>query len=95
VGSPILLESALSFLGLGTTEPNTSWGLMLTGGSRTYLIPAPWMAIFPGLAISPLGAWLEPSGRRPARHLGPAAPRDETLTSEERAGRSRWLIEKG
>ena len=52
VGSAILLESALSFLGLGATEPNPSWGLMLTGGSRTYLIRAPWMAIFPGTAIS-------------------------------------------
>ena len=46
----ILLESYLSFLGLGIQPPNPSWGSMLQEG-RTFLETAPWMSIFPGLAI--------------------------------------------
>lgn len=46
----ILLESALSFLGLGTPLPAPSWGSMLSIG-RGYLYMAPWYGIFPGLAI--------------------------------------------
>jgi ABC-type dipeptide/oligopeptide/nickel transport system permease subunit len=46
----ILLESYLSFLGLGTQPPYPSWGTMLQEG-RTFLESAPWMSIFPGLAI--------------------------------------------
>jgi peptide/nickel transport system permease protein len=46
----ILLESYLSFLGLGTQPPYPSWGTMLQEG-RTFLETAPWMSIFPGLAI--------------------------------------------
>lgn len=52
LGTAIIMEASLSFLGLGPSEPTPSWGLMLTGGARMYLIRAPWMAIFPGLAIS-------------------------------------------
>ncbi len=47
----ILLESGLSFLGLGTRPPTPAWGSMLATGRR-YLQDAPWMAIFPGLAIT-------------------------------------------
>jgi len=47
----ILLESGLSFLGLGTRPPTPAWGAMLAMGRR-YLQDAPWMAIFPGLAIT-------------------------------------------
>lgn len=46
----ILTEAALSFLGLGSIPPNPSWGSMLSE-SRTLMEIAPWLAIFPGLAI--------------------------------------------
>ncbi|HWT80915.1 MAG TPA: ABC transporter permease, partial [Candidatus Methylomirabilis sp.] len=46
----ILVEAALSFLGLGTQPPTPSWGIMLSSG-RGYLEQAPWLGIFPGLAI--------------------------------------------
>ncbi len=48
----ILLEASLSFLGLGVTEPTPAWGLMLSGSSAEFYREAPWMIIFPGLAIS-------------------------------------------
>ena len=46
----ILIEASLSYLGLGTQPPAPSWGTMLNEG-RTYLETAPWMSVFPGLAI--------------------------------------------
>ena len=52
LGSAILVESALSFLGYGVPPPPPSWGSMLSGSARTYLETAPWMAVWPGLAIS-------------------------------------------
>ncbi len=52
VGQAILLEASLSFLGLGVQEPTAAWGLMLRGGASEFAETAPWMAIFPGLAIS-------------------------------------------
>jgi peptide/nickel transport system permease protein len=51
LGQAILAEAALSFLGVGVQPPNPAWGSMLSGHSRTYMLVAPWMAIFPGLAI--------------------------------------------
>jgi len=51
VGSAILIEAALSFLGVGTQPPTPSWGLILSGG-RSYIWTAPWIMIFPGVAIS-------------------------------------------
>ena len=48
----ILLEASLSFLGLGVAEPTPAWGLMLRGAAVEFAERAPWMAIFPGLAIS-------------------------------------------
>ncbi len=50
VAGIILLESALSFLGLGTQPPTPSWGSMLAAG-RTYILTYPHIALFPGLAI--------------------------------------------
>ena len=52
LGAAILVESALSFLGYGVPPPHPSWGSMLSGSARTYLETAPWMAVWPGLAIS-------------------------------------------
>ncbi|GGL93620.1 ABC transporter permease [Deinococcus aerolatus] len=46
----VLAESALSFFGLGTQPPESSWGLMLSEG-RSFLLQAPWLGLFPGLAI--------------------------------------------
>ncbi len=52
LGQAILLEASLSFLGLGVSEPAPAWGLMLRGAAVDFVTRAPWMAIFPGLAIS-------------------------------------------
>ena len=52
LGSAILTEAALSYLGLGTAEPTPSWGLMLSGSASAYAEKAPWIALFPGIAIS-------------------------------------------
>jgi peptide/nickel transport system permease protein len=53
VGGAILTEASLSFLGLGIPPPAVSWGYMLGGaGARAPLLKAPWVAIFPGLALS-------------------------------------------
>ncbi len=52
LGQAILLEASLSFLGLGVAEPIAAWGLMLRGAAVEFAERAPWMAIFPGLAIS-------------------------------------------
>jgi peptide/nickel transport system permease protein len=52
LGGAILAEAALSYLGLGTAEPTPSWGLMLSGSAPSYAEKAPWIPIFPGIAIS-------------------------------------------
>ena len=52
LGSAIIVEASLSFLGLGTPPPTPSWGAMLSGSSRNFLEVAPHMAIIPGVAIS-------------------------------------------
>ena len=52
LGSAILTEASLSFLGLGIPEPHPSWGRMLSESAAEYVRSAPWLVIFPGLAIS-------------------------------------------
>ena len=52
MGGVILAEASLSFLGYGIPPPTPSWGGMLSGGGRTYMLQAPWMAFWPGLALS-------------------------------------------
>ena len=52
IAQSILLEASLSFLGLGVTEPTPAWGLMLSGSSSDFYQKAPWMILFPGLAIT-------------------------------------------
>jgi peptide/nickel transport system permease protein len=51
IGNAILAEAALSYLGFGVPPPAPDWGGMLSGTSSQYLYIAPWLAIFPGLAI--------------------------------------------
>ena len=72
----ILMESALSFLGLGVPPPTPTWGRMLAEG-RDYLTVAGWIAIFPGLAILVTVLGHQLPRRRPARPARPApAPAD-------------------
>jgi peptide/nickel transport system permease protein len=52
LGSAILTEASLSFLGLGIPEPYPSWGRMLSESAAEYVRIAPWLVIFPGVAIS-------------------------------------------
>ena len=52
LGGAILAEAALSFLGLGIPEPYPSWGRMLSIAAAEYAQKAPWLVIYPGLAIS-------------------------------------------
>ena len=52
IAQAILLEASLSFLGLGVTEPTAAWGLMLSGTSADFYQTAPWMILFPGIAIT-------------------------------------------
>lgn len=52
MGGAILAESSLSFLGFGIPPPYPSWGAMLSGNARRYMFTAPWMAIWPGLALA-------------------------------------------
>ncbi len=74
IAQAILLEASLSFLGLGVTEPTPAWGLMLSGTSADFYKSAPWMILFPGLAITlavfafnmfgdSLRDWLDPKMR--------------------------------
>lgn len=75
VAQAILAEASLSYLGLGVSEPTPSWGLMLSGAAADFYQQAPWMIVFPGLAISlsvlgfnlvgdALHDWLDPKGTR-------------------------------
>jgi peptide/nickel transport system permease protein len=52
LGSAILVEAALSFLGLGVPEPYPSWGRMLSISAAEYAQKAPWLVLFPGMVIS-------------------------------------------
>lgn len=62
VGQAIVWASALSYLGVGTPPPAPEWGAMLADG-RTYLLTAPWMSTFPGLAIVVLATAVTVLGR--------------------------------
>jgi peptide/nickel transport system permease protein len=70
LGSAILLESALSFLGVGVAPPTASWGELLTEAHRTLVTPgAWWLAVFPGLAIAATVLCVNALGARLARTL--------------------------
>ena len=62
VGQAVVWASALSYLGVGTPPPAPEWGAMLADG-RTYLLTAPWMSTFPGLAIVALAVAVTVLGR--------------------------------
>ena len=51
LGSAALVESSLSFLGLGIPPPDPTWGQMLSGSGRIYMLSQPWLTVFPGVAI--------------------------------------------
>ena len=52
VGAAILIEASLGFIGIGRQPPLPSWGNMLAGEGRSYMVSSPWLAIVPGVAIS-------------------------------------------
>jgi peptide/nickel transport system permease protein len=52
LGTAILAEAALGFLGLGVPPPTPAWGSMLSGAAQSNLFRAPWMAVYPGGAIT-------------------------------------------
>ena len=52
IGTMIIIEAGLSYLGLGVPPPNPSWGGMLSGQTISYFQRAPWLMLFPGLALS-------------------------------------------
>lgn len=52
LGLAIVQEAALDYLGAGIQEPQPSWGLMMSGSATTLALTAPWIVLFPGLAIS-------------------------------------------
>lgn len=52
IGTAILAESSLAFLGFGVPPPAPTWGGMLTGSGRTYMFQGPWLALAPGLCLT-------------------------------------------
>ena len=64
LGSTILIEASLSFLGLGVPEPHPSWGRMLSESAAEYVRTAPWLVIFPGVGDQLCRVRHQPAGRR-------------------------------
>jgi peptide/nickel transport system permease protein len=52
LGTAILAEATISFLGYGVPPPYPAWGAMLSGTGRAYMLQSPWLSVWPGLAIS-------------------------------------------
>ncbi|MBM3139355.1 MAG: ABC transporter permease [Chloroflexi bacterium] len=52
IGVGVLIESSLSFLGFGLPPPDPTWGQMLSGPGRVYMLSQPWLAVLPGIAIT-------------------------------------------
>ena len=91
----ILTEAALSFLGFGIPPPTPSWGGMLSGAGRDHMFHAPWMAIWPGLALSTVvygvnmfgdavRDLLDPRLRGGVGRYGVRAKKEATVKSEPR-----------
>ena len=90
LGSAILTEASLSFLGLGVPEPHPSWGRMLSESAAEYVRTAPWLVIFPGARHQPRGVRHQSVRRRAARHPRPAAARlIMRMTDQRRDGARR------
>jgi peptide/nickel transport system permease protein len=70
----VVIEAGLSYLGLGTQPPNPSWGLMLKD-ARNYLFSAPWLALYPGLAVAVTVLSFNVLGDTLAERLNPLADR--------------------
>ena len=85
LGAAILTEASLSFLGLGIPEPHPSWGRMLSESAAEYVRTAPWLVIFPGIAISLVVFGTNLLGDALARHPRSAAAQ---LMGERRAQES-------
>ncbi|MFW5683900.1 MAG: ABC transporter permease [Spirochaetota bacterium] len=68
----VVIEAGLSYLGLGTQPPTPSWGLMLKD-ARSYLFQAPWLAVYPGLAIAGTVLSFNVLGDALSEHLNPLA----------------------
>ena len=73
MGLAILAAASLGFIGLGAKPPHPEWGAMISV-ARSYMPDWWWYALFPGLAIYPHRAGLQPLRRRAARHPRPAEP---------------------
>ena len=84
LGNVIILEAALSYLGIGIRPPTPSWGNIIEEGS-SQLATVWWMALFPGLAIVDHGARDQCPRRRAARRARPA----HAWTARDRAASSR------
>jgi peptide/nickel transport system permease protein len=88
----ILLESSLSFLGLGVQEPTPAWGLMLRGAAVDFAESAPWMALFPGLVISLAVFAFNLFGDSPRPQAqNPLGDRSNALTPVVQVGRNMWV----
>ena len=92
MAAAVLLESALSFLGLGTPLPAPSWGSMLSVG-RGYLALAPWYGIFPGIAITLL-VMAEVEVLADDHHTGLQAAHEHPVDERLRALRCLVLVER-
>lgn len=87
VGNAIVLESGLSFLGLGVQPPMASWGNMIAGG-REWLMVAPWIALTPGVALIATVVSATLVGERLGYARSPGAARGEPPTTERSATRA-------
>ncbi len=93
VPNVILAEASLSFLGFGIPPPYPSWGGMLSGSGRAYMTRAPWMSIWPGLALAivvyginmfgdAVRDILDPRMRGGAGHYGAGVKKEATIKNE-------------
>jgi peptide/nickel transport system permease protein len=75
----VVIEASLSYLGLGSQPPNPSWGLMLKD-ARNFMFQAPWMAVYPGLAIAFTVLSFNILGDSISERVNPLAKNKITLT---------------
>jgi peptide/nickel transport system permease protein len=91
-GTAILTEAGLSYLGLGVAEPHPSWGRMLTGTAAQLAVTAPWIILFPGIAISITVLGFAFAGDALRDILDPKAAQQVIYLRKQPAGRSyEWV----